>query len=92
MHLAGIAKVKLRRLSHFHKGRNGFHDARKVIGRRKRIVHLATSRTFVNRVDSDVLPLTVLLDGLALEVDGADGALAGLAQKRYRPVQYASHE
>lgn len=34
----------------------------------------------------------MLLDGLALEVDGADGALAGLAQKRYRPVQYASHE
>ena len=34
----------------------------------------------------------VLLDGLAFEVDGADGALAGLAQKRYRPVQYAAHE
>lgn len=38
------------------------------------------------------LLLAVLLDGLAFEVDGADGALAGLAQKRYRPVQYAAHE
>lgn len=34
----------------------------------------------------------VLLDGLVFEVDGADGALAGLAQKGYRPVQYAAHE
>lgn len=34
----------------------------------------------------------VLLDGLVFEVDGADGALAGLAQKGYRPVQCAAHE
>ena len=34
----------------------------------------------------------VLLDGLAFEVDGADGALAELAQKGYRPVQYAALE
>ena len=34
----------------------------------------------------------MLLDGLAFEVDGADGTLAGLAQKGYRPVQYAAHE
>ncbi len=38
------------------------------------------------------LLLAVLLDGLALEVDGADGALVGLAQERYRPVQYAALE
>ena len=41
---------------------------------------------------ASLLLLAVLLDGLALEVDGADGALAGLAQERYRPVQYAAHE
>ena len=34
----------------------------------------------------------VLLDGLAFEVDGADGILAGLAQEGYRPVKYAAHE
>ena len=34
----------------------------------------------------------MLLDGLAFEVDGADGAMARLAQKGYRPVQYAAHE
>ena len=38
------------------------------------------------------LLLAVLLDGLAFEVDGADGALAGLAQERYRPVQYVAHK
>ena len=49
-------------------------------------------QTLVNRIDGDVLLLAVLLDGLALEVDSADGALAGLAQEGYRPVQYAAHE
>lgn len=44
-------------------------------------------QAFIDRVDGDVLLLAVLLDGLALEVDGANGALAGLAQKGYRPVQ-----
>ena len=49
-------------------------------------------QALVDRVDGDVLLLAVLLDGLALEVDGANGALAGLAQKGYRPVKYAAHE
>ena len=41
---------------------------------------------------ASLLLLAVLLDGLALEVDGAYNPLAGLTQKRYSPVQYATHD